>query len=78
MLILKMNNENYHKAVFNYYPENGKEYGTLEIDKTTGEINVQSVAKNDEYDRYLHHAVSEITKFYKNKRYERQSTVAWY
>lgn len=78
MLILKLVSDSSGKAVFNYFPENKKDYGTLEIDKNTGDINTIKVSESDEFHTYLHKAVSEMTKYFNSGEYKDEITVAWY
>lgn len=78
MLILKLKNESVGKVVFDYFPENKEQYGTLEIDKSTGDIEIIKISENDEFRTYLHKAVSQITKYFENGKYQSESIVAWY
>ncbi|MGF0064266.1 hypothetical protein ACQRCQ_03195 [Lachnospiraceae bacterium SGI.085] len=78
MLTLKLKDENENSMVFNYYPENKKLFGTLNLDKKTGDIQIISVSENDSHHRYLQHAVSKIDEYFSSGKYENTATVAWY
>ena len=78
MLTLKLKDENENSMVFNYYPENKKLFGTLNLDKKTGDIQIISVPENDSHHRYLQHAVSKIDEYFRSGKYENAATVAWY
>lgn len=78
MLTLKLKNENENSMIFNYYPENEKLFGTLNLDKKTGDIQIISVPENDQHHRYLQHAVSKINEYFSSGKYKNIAIVAWY
>ena len=78
MLLLKLVNEKDSEVVYNYFPEQGEQFGSVIISKTTGEIIDAQIAENDLHRRYLHHAVSKVVEFYENDVYEDKAVVAWY
>ncbi len=63
---------------YNFFPEGKEGYGTIAINKSTGDIDVIKRADGDKYDRYLFHAVSQVSKFQKSGEYLQETTVAWY
>lgn len=78
MLRLKLVEETSTKVVYNYFPEQEDNYGTVTLDKSNGEIIDVKIARNDEHKRYMHHAVSKIMEFFANGRYSNEEIVAWY
>lgn len=78
MLRLEMHKENSKEVVYNYFPEHEKDSGTLLINKDNGKISVIEVAKSDQFNRYLHHAVARLEKYYESKKYLKNDTIAWY
>lgn len=78
MLRLELDKETNTVVVYNYFPEQEKEYGTVTIDKVTGDIVDTRIAVSDKHNRYLHHAASRIEKFFSEKSYPKEDIVAWY
>lgn len=78
MLLLKLVQETNSVVVYNYFPEQKDDYGTVTLDKCTGEISDVKVSRNDLYERYMHHAVSKVVEFFKNGTYKQEEVVAWY
>ena len=78
MLTLRVKSESEEKIVYDFFPENTGERGTIELNKNDGEISVIKVADGDEYSRYLHHAVSKAREFFEKGHYEDNISVAWY
>lgn len=78
MLLLKLVNDTVTGATYAYYPEGKDEQGVLLVKKDSGDVDVLTLAPNDEQRRYLAHAVKKIAEFHKNGVYEEQVTVAWY
>lgn len=66
------------RIIFSYFPENGISSGEIEINRASGDINVLKRAENDEFSRYLHHAASEMMKYFKNNKYEKEKVLSWY
>ena len=78
MLLLKLIKETDSMVVYNYYPEQKEEFGTVMLDKKTGEITDAKISSNDLHKRYMHHAVSKICQFFENGEYKQEDIVAWY
>lgn len=78
MLRLKLIEETSSKVVYNYYPEQEEECGTVTLDKITGKVIDVIIASSDSHQRYMHHAVSKITEFFQNGIYNEEQIVAWY
>ncbi len=77
MLRLKMCGESENKIIYEYYPEDGEDCGRLSINKQSGKIELMQQADTDEYGSYKVHAVSTITKYYKQNNYLTNQIVAW-
>lgn len=78
MLRLELVDNTNDKVVYNYFPEGKEEYGIVSVNKNTGNLNVEKIAVNDEYKRYLFHAMSRIRKSFSENRFSEKETVAWY
>lgn len=78
MLLLELTGNMQEEAIYNYFPEGKEEYGTISINKNTGELDVKKVSVNDEHKRYLFHAISRIEKYFKENNFRGNDTVAWY
>lgn len=78
MLLLELAGNMQEKAVYNYFPEGKKEYGTVSVNKSTGELDVEKVSVNDEHKRYLCHAISRIEKYFAENNFQDKDIVAWY
>ncbi len=78
MLRLKLISNTQSEAVYNYFPEQGKEYGTISISIATGEQDVRKLAPGDEHRRYLSHAVTRTEKYFAEKIFPDSDVVAWY
>lgn len=78
MLRLKLIEETNSKVVYDYFPEQEDEFGTVTLNKLTGEIIDVKIASNDEHERYMHHAVSKVIDLFKNGSYSKEVVVAWY
>lgn len=78
MLKLKLMNRYDGKIVFNYYPDENNDFGTISINEGTGEISVLSKAENDEFGNYKVHAIKRIKEYFKNKNYLLEDIVTWY
>ncbi|MGN0348230.1 MAG: hypothetical protein ACI4DR_01705 [Roseburia sp.] len=75
---MKLVEETSTKVIYNYFPEQEDNCGTVTLDKFNGEIIDAKIACNDEHKRYMHHAVSRIIEFFKNGTYKMEDVVAWY
>lgn len=78
MLRLELVDNTQCKAIYNYFPEGKEEYGTISINKRTGELEVEKISANDEYKRYLFHARSRIEDFFAENNFMEKDVVAWY
>ena len=65
-------------VVYNYYPEQKEEFGTVTLDKKTGEIADAQISSNDLHKRYMYHAASKVCQFFESGAYKQEDIVAWY
>lgn len=77
MLILKLNSETEKKAIYYYYPEGKEVCGKVSINKMTGDVKPEA-SENDEFGRYLMHAVKRVKEYFENGEYKENDMVAWY
>ena len=78
MLLLKLLEESDSEVVYSYFPEKRECFGTVKINKITGDVIDVQVADNDTHDRYMHHAVSKIVSFYEKGNFPKEDVVSWY
>ena len=78
MLRLELARETNTEVVYNYFPEQEKEYGTITISKITGDVLGYETANNDKHRRYLRHAIARIGKYVDTKDYREKDVVGWY
>lgn len=78
MLLLKLIKETNSEVVYSYFPEKKEHYGTVKINKITGDIIDIQIADNDAHERYMHHAVSKMVSFYEKGDYPKEDIVSWY
>lgn len=78
MLTLELVEECDGTLVFNYYPEGKAEFGTVSINKDTGEILVLKTPSVDKFGIYKVKALSTLRKYYASGEYRGKDTVAWY
>ena len=79
MLDLKLIEKKKNRVIYNYYPENEKIFGTIEIRIDDLEV-IQ--ANRSDYDKdtstYLGHAIYRVSENIKNNEYPETQLVAWY
>lgn len=78
MLILVLYMDHGDTVEYNFFPEGKEAYGTISINKSTGDIDVIKRADGDERERYLAHAIWRVMKYQKIGEYPQEATVAWY
>lgn len=77
MLRLELVENTQEEIVYNYFPEGESEYGTISINKVTGELDIKKISTNDAHKRYLFHAVSRIEKYHVENKYLERDMAAW-
>ena len=78
MLQLVLINETSREVIYNYLPEQGEVYGTITLNKVTGDVISVKKASNDRFGTYFGHALSRIKKYVTNSCYLERDVVAWY
>lgn len=78
MLQLVLTIETNKEVAYNYFPEQGEEYGTITINKITGDIINVEKARSDKFGTYLGNALARIKKYVANNCYLEKDIVAWY
>ena len=69
MLLLKLLEESDSEVVYSYFPEKKKYFGTVKINKITGEIIDVQTADNDLHKRYLKLSVLVKKVIFQKKRW---------
>ena len=78
MLRLKLVENTSSKVVYHYFPEDKEIHGTVSLDKSRGDVLDVSIAENDVFNRYMHHAVSKVTQFIEKNEFPKEEVIAWY
>ena len=80
MLKYKLSREDDDDCIYFYYPEGKEDYGIITINKKTGKITVNSLAKEDQGIRifYAYKLVRRLEEFYRTGEYRDSGMVAWY
>lgn len=78
MLRLKLVKKVQDEMVYNYFPEQKEEYGTVSISEDTGEMKIRKISPNDAHRRYLFHAVNRIEDYLAEKSFPESDVVAWH
>lgn len=80
MLKYRLSRENDNERIYFYYPEGKEDYGIIAINKKTGEIRINSLAKEDRGIQifYAYKLVRQLEKFYRTGEYRESGIVAWY
>lgn len=77
MLILELIEISKNFIKYRYVPEGKEESGVIVLDKETGEVKIESLAKD--YDSsYMGHAVHRIDEYYTKDSYPQKDMVVWY
>lgn len=77
MLRLKLIRDDEQEVIYNYYPENKNEFGTISVNKNTGEVKIISEVEKDKFCIYRNHALSKIRECQRKGAFIRESIVAW-
>ena len=67
------------KILYKYFPEGGADFGIVSFSEKTGDVSIETLAKNDKHGRYamkLFKRIREMTSRY--GVLETEGTVAWY
>lgn len=78
MLRLELVDNMQGEIIYNYFPEEKEEYGTISMNKETGQLEIKKISENDSHRRYLFHAMKRIEEYFTEKRFLEKDVVAWY
>ena len=78
MLILKLVKINNNVVVYNYFPENAEDYGTIELDLVSKDVRLVKRADKYKQTMYLMHAYQGILRMLEENDFLDTRVVAWY
>ena len=78
MLILKLVKITNNVVVYNYFPENAEDYGTIELDLVSKEFTLIKRADKCKQTMYLMHACQRLLKMLDENDFSDTRVVAWY
>lgn len=78
MLKFTMVENNQGKLLFKYFPEGGADYGIVSFSEKTGDVSIETLAKNDRHQRYALKVFRRIREMANNGFFETEGIVAWY
>ena len=78
MLLLKLVKINNNVVVYNYFPENTEDYGTIELDLLSKEVRLIKRADKYKQTMYLMHAYQGLLRILDENDFSDRRVVAWY
>ncbi len=78
MLLLKLVKINNNVVVYNYFPENAEDYGTIELDLVSKDVRLVKRADKYKQTMYLMHAYQGILRMLDENDFLDTRVVAWY
>jgi len=78
MLKYKLVEETENTVSYNYYPDGNSDFGTVTIDRKSGDISNVVLATSDEFKRYLYHMIEQIEEFVESGDFRKEGLIAWY
>ena len=78
MLILKLVKITNNVVVYNYFPENAEDYGTIELDLVSKEFTLIKRADKYKQTMYLMHVCQGLLKMLDENDFSDTRVVAWY
>ena len=78
MLILKLVKITNNVVVYNYFPENAEDYGTIELDLVSKEFTLIKRADKYKQTMYLMYACQGLLKMLDENDFSDTRVVAWY
>lgn len=66
------------KVLYEYFPEGGAESGVVSFSEKTGDVGIETLAKNDKHERYALKLFKRIREMASNGNFEKEGTIAWY
>ena len=78
MLLLKLIKITNNVVVYNYFPENAEDYGTIELDLKSREARLIKRAEKYKQSMYLMHAYQGLLRMLDENDFSDTRVVAWY
>ena len=78
MLLLKLIKINNNAVVYNYFPENTEDYGTIELDLVSKEVRLIKRADKYKQTMYLMHAYQGLLRMLDENDFSDTRVVSWY
>lgn len=78
MLKYKLIEESENYVKYLYFPDGREEYGSVTVNKRTGDVLEMVIAKVDQFKRYCFHLIDEIEDFIESGNFKNEGIVAWY
>ena len=78
MLLLKLVKINNNVFVYNYFPENAEDYGTIELDLVSKDVRLIKRAEKYKQSMYLMHADQGLLRMLDENDFSDTRVVAWY
>ena len=78
MLLLKLVKINNNVFVYNYFPENAEDYGTIELDLISKDVRLIKRAEKYKQSMYLMHAYQGLLRMLDENDFSDTRVVAWY
>jgi hypothetical protein len=78
MLLLKLIKINNNVVVYNYFPENTEDYGTIELDLVSKEFTLIKRADKYKQTMYLMHVCQGLLRMLDENDFSDTRIVAWY
>jgi hypothetical protein len=66
------------KILYKYFPEGGADFGIVSFSEKTGDVSIETLAKNDRHERYALKMFKRIRAMASKGAFEEEGTVAWY
>ena len=78
MLKFNMVDNKEGKVLYEYFPEGRADSGFVSFIEKTGDVSIESLAKNDRHERYALKMFKRIREMASNGTFEKEGTIAWY
>ena len=66
------------KVLYKYFPEGSADHGIVAFSEKTGDVSIETLAKNDRHGRYAMKLFKRIREMASKGSFEKEGTVAWY
>ena len=78
MLRYKLYNTDGNFVFYRYYPQGGKDFGTVSINTKTGETAIITPSEDDAGKRYAFKMAKRLKEFFNDNSYKDNGIIAWY